>query len=147
MLNNNNRDSNETTLLSFGGDEAIGRHTLVMKYVSVWRNNNKITKLKKSNISGNYNEWIPFTDNHNNPIQIGKKKDNYKGARAVIGGSNNHLLFITYYPKNISVFDLNTFRFIKHDHLSICYNRVAYHCFVLKSESEQVVTSTNEKKK
>ncbi|ETO32823.1 WD repeat-containing protein, partial [Reticulomyxa filosa] len=104
-LVDNNKKSNEITLLSFGG---FPRHILAMKYVSVWSNECKLN-------NPSYNQWITFTDNHNNPIHIGRNEDSYEGVRAVIGGSNNHLLFITYRLQNISVFDLNTFKFIKHD--------------------------------
>ncbi|ETO10602.1 hypothetical protein RFI_26777 [Reticulomyxa filosa] len=128
-----NKNSNEITLLSFGG---FFKHTLVMKYVSVWSNNNdNDNEINKSKKSSNYNEWVPFTDNHNYPIQIGRDEDKYEGVRAVIGGSDNHLLFITYYPKNISVFDLNTFQFIKHDTVPT-YNPTWYHCF-RKKEKEK----------
>ncbi|ETO30497.1 hypothetical protein RFI_06623 [Reticulomyxa filosa] len=54
-------NKNEITLLSFGGSI---KHTLMMKHASIWDNNNKI---KKSN---NYNQWIPFTDNHNNQLSL-----------------------------------------------------------------------------
>ncbi|ETN98283.1 hypothetical protein RFI_39228 [Reticulomyxa filosa] len=82
----------------------------------------------KSNEINNYNQWIPFTDNHNHSITIGRDGNNYLGVRAVIGGINNNLLFITYQLKNVSEFDLNTFQFIKHDTLptSDC---IDYHCF------------------
>ncbi|ETO15291.1 hypothetical protein RFI_22073 [Reticulomyxa filosa] len=130
-LVNNNKHSNQITLLSFGGK---CKHTLMMKYVSVWSNISD--KLNKSNELNNYNQWIPFTDNHNRPIIIGRIEDNYYGVRAVIGGSNNHLLFITYLKNNISVFDLNIFQFIKHDTLPTS-NFINYHCFVLRSENEQ----------
>ncbi|ETO30660.1 hypothetical protein RFI_06460 [Reticulomyxa filosa] len=124
-LEDNKNDSNETTLLSFGG---YYKHTLIMKYVSVWSN-------AKSKKASNRNQWIPLTNNHKRPVQIGKdekeKKANYQGVRAVIGGSNNNLLFITYFPKNISVFDLNLFQFIKHDTLPTEIE-ILFHCFVLK---------------
>ncbi|ETN99543.1 hypothetical protein RFI_37927 [Reticulomyxa filosa] len=129
LISNNNKDSNQVTLLSFGGHR---KHTLVMKYTSVWSYISK--KLKKSN---NYNEWIPLTDNHNHPIVIGRDYDDYKGMRAVIGGSNNHLLFITYQPNNISVFDLNTFKFIKHDTLPTD-SIICFHSFISNSENRQV---------
>ncbi|ETO29612.1 hypothetical protein RFI_07506 [Reticulomyxa filosa] len=132
LVDNNNKDSNQITILSFGGD--IYKHTLVMKYISVWSNLSDISN--KSNEFNNYNQWIPFKDNHNNPIIIGRDDDNYHGMRAVIGGSNNNLLFITYHPENISVFDLNTFQFIKHDILPTDH-LILYHCFVSKSENEQ----------
>ncbi|ETO11734.1 hypothetical protein RFI_25641 [Reticulomyxa filosa] len=130
---NNNKHSNQITLLSFGGSF---KHTLVMKYASVWSNISN--KLKKSN---NCNQWVPFTDNHNNLITIGRDNDDYDdycGVRAVIGGSNNHLLFITYFPKYISVFDLNEFKFIEYDQLPITTdNYIGYHCFVSNSENGQ----------
>ncbi|ETO16012.1 hypothetical protein RFI_21348 [Reticulomyxa filosa] len=127
LADNNNKGSNEITLLSFGG---YNNHTLVMKYVSVWNN--------KSN---NYNQWVPFTDNHNHPIIIGRYQDNYTGVRALIGGSKNHLLFITYPRNNISVFDLNTFQFIQHDYLPTD-DHIQYHCFVLNSENGQGIMKT-----
>ncbi|ETO11818.1 hypothetical protein RFI_25557 [Reticulomyxa filosa] len=74
---NNNKDSNSITLLSFGGSNFRKRHTLVMEYVSVWGN--------VSNELNKYNQWVPFTDEHNLPIIIGKYEGhNYHGARAVI---------------------------------------------------------------
>ncbi|ETO08750.1 hypothetical protein RFI_28636 [Reticulomyxa filosa] len=135
--NNSNQDRNQITLLSFGG---LIKHTLVMKYVSVWSNISK--KIKKLN---NYNQWVPFTDNQNQPIIIGRDEyHNYQGVRAVIGGSNNHLLFITCYSNNISVFNLNTFQFIKHDTLPTD-DDIFYHCFVsnLENEQGQEMTKTN----
>ncbi|ETO36583.1 hypothetical protein RFI_00479 [Reticulomyxa filosa] len=124
LVNNNNKDRNQITLLSFGG---AFEHTLVMKYASVWSNISN-----KSNEFNNYNKWTKFTNNDNNPIIIGHHCD-YRGARAVIGGSNNHLLFITYYKNNISVFDLNTFQSIKHSRLST--NFIRDHCFVSNPEN------------
>ncbi|ETN97482.1 hypothetical protein RFI_40047, partial [Reticulomyxa filosa] len=83
-LVDNNKDSNQITLLSFGGPKFRNRHTL-MKYVKL----------------NNYNKWTPFTDNHNNTIIIGRNDNDYEVVRAVIGGSNNHLLFITFQFNNI----------------------------------------------
>ncbi|ETO12105.1 hypothetical protein RFI_25270 [Reticulomyxa filosa] len=115
--------SNQITLLSFGSDRnGKNKHTLVMKYVSVWNDTSN-----KSNELNNYNQWVSFTDNHNHPIIIGRDEDYYTGVRAVIGGSNNHLLFITYFIDNISIW---------------C------HCFVLNSENrqEQKMMKTNQEK-
>ncbi|ETO01317.1 hypothetical protein RFI_36124 [Reticulomyxa filosa] len=137
---NNNKDNNEITLLSFGSSSfGENKHTLVMKYVSVWSN-----KSNKSNVLKNYNQWIPFTDNQNHPIIIGRDDDNYIGMRAAIGGSKNHLLFITYWKNDISVFDLNTFQFIKH-HTLPTNNSILYHCLVSKLENGQGqgMTKTN----
>ncbi|ETO36260.1 hypothetical protein RFI_00802 [Reticulomyxa filosa] len=138
-LINNDKD-NQITLLSFGG---YCKHTLVMKYVSVWNDDNNNYNENKTNKSNNYNKWIPFTDNHNHPIIIGIERDNddYEGVRALIGGINNHLLFITYFINNISVFDLNTFQYIKHTTLPTD-NEIYYHCFVSKE-----MMKTNKKNK
>ncbi|ETO35654.1 hypothetical protein RFI_01408 [Reticulomyxa filosa] len=86
-----------------------------------------MNKSKELNKLNDYNEWSPFTDNHNDPIIIGRDENhNYEGVRTVIGGINNHLLFITYYENNISV----TFQFQK---LPVCHDiapfyKYAYVC-------------------
>ncbi|ETO24783.1 G-protein beta WD-40 repeats containing protein [Reticulomyxa filosa] len=120
----------DLTLLSFGGKN---KHTLIMKYKSVWddTNKNEIDKTKY------YNQWLPLTNDRNQPICIGREQDNYFGLRAVIGGSNNNLLFITYYPRNIDVFDMNIFRYINHDILPIedcCYIRD--HCLTMRTNEK-----------
>ncbi|ETO29886.1 hypothetical protein RFI_07236 [Reticulomyxa filosa] len=141
LVDNNNKSSNEITLLSFGGSSLTKRHTLMMKYVSVWSNISN--KLNKSN---SCNERIPFTDNDSHPIIIGRDKNhNYLGVRAVIGGSSNHLLFVTYYPNNISVFDLNTFQFIQQNTLQTSHY-INYRCFVSNSKKGQKVIKTNQGK-
>ncbi|ETO28111.1 hypothetical protein RFI_09023, partial [Reticulomyxa filosa] len=91
-LVDNNKDSNQIILLSFGG-QFSRRHTLIMKYVNVWSN--------ILNNSNNYNEWVPFTDNQNHLNITGRYQDNYYGVRTVIGRSNNNLLFIIYRNNNI----------------------------------------------
>ncbi|ETO18446.1 hypothetical protein RFI_18819, partial [Reticulomyxa filosa] len=127
------KDSNETVLLSFGG---LYKHTLMLRYVSVWGNNNGMNKTK------NCNCWLPLTDSDNNLISIGRDEDNYYGMRAVIGGRDNHLLFITYYPSNIHVFDLITFQFIKRDSFPT-NNNVHFHCLILKPENDFEITKKN----
>ncbi|ETO31966.1 hypothetical protein RFI_05151 [Reticulomyxa filosa] len=110
LVDNNSKDSNQITLLSFGGSPFTKKYTLAMKYVSVWSNISK-----KSNKLNNYNQWIPFTDNDNHSIIIGREYDDYRGG---------------------VVFDLNTFQFIKHDTLPT-NNIIFYHCFVSNSENGQ----------
>ncbi|ETO34805.1 hypothetical protein RFI_02282 [Reticulomyxa filosa] len=88
LVDNDNEDSNQIILLSFGG---YPKHTLTMKYVSIWDNMSN-----KSNDSNNFNEWI-----HQFIIER-NKYHYYGGLRAVIGGRNNNLLFITY-PNYICV--------------------------------------------
>ncbi|ETO27444.1 hypothetical protein RFI_09686 [Reticulomyxa filosa] len=133
--NKNDNTPNGITLLSFGGvDKYQPKHALVMQYKSVWDNDNAITyKSTKP-----FNEWIPLTDEHNNPIQIGIREDNYIGARSLIGGSNNHLLFITYPPKDIAVFNLNNFQCIKRSTLPI-ENWIGYHCFILGRQKNEML--------
>ncbi|ETO34966.1 Pfs, NACHT and WD domain protein, partial [Reticulomyxa filosa] len=129
MTNNNSHD---VTLLSFGG---YPKHTLMMKYVSVW---NDIENVQNEYKENNINEWMPFIDNNNELISIGRDKDDYLGLRAMISGNNNHLLFITYFPNNISVFNLNTFQYVKHSTLPTNDNdRIRYHCFVSKKPSKK----------
>ncbi|ETO34397.1 hypothetical protein RFI_02697 [Reticulomyxa filosa] len=115
------------------------KHALMMRYVSVWNNDNNDKKEDEIQINNKkqFNKWIPLVDNNDNRIFIGRDEDDHEGIRAVIGGSNNHLLFITYSPKNIDVFDLNTFQFVKHNTLPIDDNSdIKYHCFVSKRGNE-----------
>ncbi|ETO03218.1 hypothetical protein RFI_34192, partial [Reticulomyxa filosa] len=56
----------------------------------------------------------------------------YRGVRGIIGGNNNNLLFITYYPRNIEIFNLDTLQCIKKDVLPIVSgNWIRHHCFIL----------------
>ncbi|ETO32133.1 hypothetical protein RFI_04986 [Reticulomyxa filosa] len=137
LTGSNGKYSNQITLLSFGGWD---KHSLMMNYVSVW---SKISTLRKPK---NSNEWIPLVGSCIFSQIIGIGND-YGGVRAVIGGRSNHLLFITHYPNNISVFDLNTFQFIKNDTLPT-NNFITYHCFVSNSENGQgqEIMKTNEEK-
>ncbi|ETO35854.1 hypothetical protein RFI_01209, partial [Reticulomyxa filosa] len=62
-------------------------------------------------------------------------------------GSNNHLLFITYSPKHIDVFDLNKFKFVAHSTLPTD-NYIRYHCFISKAGNDLTTgTRINENKK
>ncbi|ETO35899.1 hypothetical protein RFI_01163 [Reticulomyxa filosa] len=119
ITNNNNK----ITLLSFGG---LFKHTLIMNYTSVWNNDKKNEYV---------NEWIPLKDNNNNTL-IYIDKGNYEGARAIIGGSNNYLLFITYSPQNISIFNLDTFQYIYNNTFLTEENWISYHSFISKTENK-----------
>ncbi|ETO36551.1 hypothetical protein RFI_00512 [Reticulomyxa filosa] len=77
-----------------------------MNYVSVWSDEDGLTIENTKHC----NEWIPFIGSDNGPVII--REDNCEGAHAVISGSNSNLLFITYQPNNISIFDLNTLQYI-----------------------------------
>ncbi|ETO32089.1 hypothetical protein RFI_05028 [Reticulomyxa filosa] len=135
----NSSDPNDITLLSFGG---IKKHTLAMKYVSVWddvRNEDDKTKTELSN------QWLPFTDNAGKAVSIGVFQDDHEGARALLGGSNNHLLFITYPPNNIDVFDLSIFQYINCTTLLVGCN-IMLHCFVASTESRTETSKGNNKK-
>ncbi|ETO27254.1 hypothetical protein RFI_09878 [Reticulomyxa filosa] len=138
----NQDNPNAITLLSFGGKY---KHTLVMNYVSVWTNvdsddgdedDNKEDQKKEIRPSARgKNTWLPFTDKQNRVIQIGRPEDYYDGARAVIGGSLQHLLFITYAPKHIDVFNLDTYTYVLRSTLPLGDDNtdILYHCFVCKT--------------
>jgi len=68
-----------------------------MNYQSVW--DNQAMKTHR-------NEWklAPFT--------IGEENDNLFGIRALIGGSQNQLLFVVYLYHHIQVFDLHSYQSI-----------------------------------
>ncbi|ETO20412.1 hypothetical protein RFI_16802 [Reticulomyxa filosa] len=129
----NGDDPNTITLLCFGGQyKNEKKHTFVMKYLSVWNNEEKKVESENSGI----NEWLPFIGNNNEVISIGRMQDEYCGVRGLIGGSKNHLLFITYYPSNIDVFDLNTCKYLKHDNIPVEAKWISYHCFVSKNGNQ-----------
>ncbi|ETO13846.1 hypothetical protein RFI_23523 [Reticulomyxa filosa] len=130
-VNNNNTKKDAVTLLSFGGSD---KHTLVMEYVSVWDNNENTTK--KENTKKRYNMWLPLIDNENKEITIGKADDILYGGCAIIGGSDNHLLFFTHGEKYISVFNLNTFQHVKCEILPIDYE-IKFPCFVSKTDKNK----------
>ncbi|ETO09892.1 G-protein beta WD-40 repeats containing protein [Reticulomyxa filosa] len=123
--NQDDKNANAITLLCFGGYKAKQKYALVMKYVSVWE---KVGS-KRARDS---NTWKIFKDKSDHPISIGKEAVDYKEVRAVVGGSSNHLLFITYPPKNIDVFDLNNLQFQGRCILPT-YTNIESHCLVLKS--------------
>ncbi|ETO26508.1 hypothetical protein RFI_10628 [Reticulomyxa filosa] len=56
----------------------------------------------------------------------------------LINGNKNDLLFITYYPNNISIFNLNKFQFIKYDKLPI-NNYINYHCFISNNMMKNLI--------
>ncbi|ETO06063.1 hypothetical protein RFI_31333, partial [Reticulomyxa filosa] len=104
-----------------------------MNYVSVWT--------KKEN----KNKWLPFVSKSRQSKIFAGNQDSYLGACALISGSNNNLLFITYRPKNILVFDLNKFKFINEttlpidNHSNNYANNMCYHCFILKNINEMIL--------
>ncbi|ETO13179.1 hypothetical protein RFI_24196 [Reticulomyxa filosa] len=113
-------------LLSFGGYTIENRHTLVMQYRSVWDDEEADKDMKQ------FNQWLPLVNAYNQSIILGTMRSNYDGARAVIGGSKNHLLFITHKPNDIVVIDLNTFRLIQQSKLLLNESWLYHHCFVAK---------------
>ncbi|ETO34888.1 hypothetical protein RFI_02199 [Reticulomyxa filosa] len=80
--------------------ENIMKQTFSMKYKSVW----EIDDSKSENQS--FNTWIQ----HSQDTNIGKFKDCLIGVRGLIGGINDDLLFITYFPGYIEVIDLKTMK-------------------------------------
>ncbi|ETO34878.1 hypothetical protein RFI_02209 [Reticulomyxa filosa] len=82
-------------------------------------------------------------------VTIGKLEDDLRGARAVIGGVNKNLLFITYRPSNIDVFSLETYTYLKKLQIPESYTsrQLSFHCIVLyppedDNESEPVAQNT-----
>ncbi|ETO23286.1 tetratricopeptide TPR_2 [Reticulomyxa filosa] len=122
-LENKEANDDSITLLSFSGKP---KHTLVMKYVSVWK------KEEKEEEKG-CNEWVIFTDGTNKPCHIARDKSSYEGARAVIGGKKRNLLFISYPPKNLDVFDLDMCKYVSYSTLPTDDGWIWYHCFVLRN--------------
>ncbi|ETO22179.1 hypothetical protein RFI_15021, partial [Reticulomyxa filosa] len=137
-----NENPNNITLLSFGG---LYKHTLIMKYTSVWNEKGDESENAKTKP---LNRWVPLTNSQNNLICIGTNGGDYEGVRAVIGGNANHLLFITYSPKNIDVFNLATCRYVNRCHLPIddSFN-INFHCFVSRTQNGLAMTKANENKK
>jgi len=121
---NPNSNSDDTiTLLSFGGAGfTFFYHTLMMKYKSVWN--------YEPDSKDIYNKWLPLP----NEFHFGEQHDHdLFGARAVIGGSKHHLLFITSYPCSIDIVDLRCFKYldnIKNKSLPLAEgNSMCCHCF------------------
>ncbi|ETO30840.1 hypothetical protein RFI_06276 [Reticulomyxa filosa] len=124
---NKREDSDTLTLLSFGGGSAEDgegfveskKHTMMMKYKSVWKENEKTSKHK--------NEWTTIFQN-----TVFGKEGNFVRARAVISGTHNNLLFITHKPHTINVLDLNTYKFVENVNNNILpiNSDLSCHCFV-----------------
>jgi len=156
----NSHHDPDLTLLSFGSDyRGKNKHTLVMKYKSVWNNNydkddnkneNKNTMKSEEQISSSpssssssptFNEWIPLIHPiHHSPIILGREQDNFYGVRAVIGGINHQLLFITCckdMDNNMSVFNLNACEYVTHVTFRIHSDNVRYHALVNVSNSNK----------
>ncbi|ETO27739.1 G-protein beta WD-40 repeats containing protein [Reticulomyxa filosa] len=124
----NASDTSDIFLVSFGGPSKKTKHTLIMEYMSVWENAEE-KNIKKDTIKRN--AWFLLIGANKKPVYIGRNIDDYIGVRAVIGGSNKQLLFITYPPRNISIFNLNTHQFVKHSTFPTGGdNCIRYHCFL-----------------
>ncbi|ETO14957.1 hypothetical protein RFI_22410, partial [Reticulomyxa filosa] len=125
-----NESANGVTLLSFGG---LYDHTLVMHYESVWE-------------SEACNKWVPLSDKDDKTVLIGGNRTNYSGVRALVGGSKHHLLFITYPPANIDIFDLKSLQYIKQDWLPVnSRDSINWHCLV--STTTTTTSAVEEKNK
>ncbi|ETO02114.1 hypothetical protein RFI_35322, partial [Reticulomyxa filosa] len=89
----------------------IGKYMLIMNYVSVGKKEKE--KEEKNKNKEHVNERVPFAAKSQQSKTFARNQDNLSWS------FNNHLLFITYRPKNISVFDLNKFKFLKETSLPI----------------------------
>ncbi|ETO27401.1 hypothetical protein RFI_09731 [Reticulomyxa filosa] len=130
------KEKDRVTLLSFGGGPygwSVPYHTMLMDYKSVW------SKQK----SKHKNKWVAF----GNGTFFGENYD-FGGARALVGGTDNALLFITRSPRYIEIVDLKTYKYIdnlKNNILPISKdNDVFYHCFIPLSTHHFILISENE---
>ncbi|ETO26097.1 hypothetical protein RFI_11040 [Reticulomyxa filosa] len=104
-------------LLSFGG---VYKHTMLMSYESVWKSETSTSK--------HVNEWLQVR----NGFVIEQNSDsNLAGIRGCVGGPNNLLLFVTFYPHNIAVIDMKNYQYVQvtNQRLPI-NNKLWFHCFV-----------------
>ncbi|ETO30866.1 hypothetical protein RFI_06254 [Reticulomyxa filosa] len=98
---------NEMLLLSFcGKEEANGSELWIMKYKSVWNDDDNDDKKEQTYTHQQMNEWVPLIDPQTSQrIQF---KQEYEQAEACVGGDkDNHLLFISYLT-NVDIVDLRT---------------------------------------
>ncbi|ETO14237.1 hypothetical protein RFI_23131, partial [Reticulomyxa filosa] len=129
-VTSDSKNDKEILLLSFGQSGYEKKYILAMRYISVWE------KDKNKKLKNKHNKWQFLTDNNDQAITIVGNEDNFVGARATIGGENKHLLFITYYPNNISVYNLNTWQYVKHATLPVDSILIS-HCFVSKNHKKK----------
>ncbi|ETO05677.1 hypothetical protein RFI_31719, partial [Reticulomyxa filosa] len=90
------------------------------------------------------NQWMLIANKQKKQIFIGRSEDDYLGVGAIIGGSENHLLFINYREKNIDVFNLKTLQYMNKVILPIG-SVMKYHCFIAKTEHDVTITDTNQR--
>ncbi|ETO10690.1 hypothetical protein RFI_26687, partial [Reticulomyxa filosa] len=142
QLNHSQTNPNEIHLLSFGGQNTnIMKQTFSMKYTSVWEIDDNNTQSDSKSENQSFNTWI----RHNQDTNIGNFQNNLIGVRGLIGGKNNDLLFITYFPKNIEVIDLKTMRSLNGIKNSVIPRekrkfKIQHHCFVpLTMNNEKVI--------
>ncbi|ETO14850.1 hypothetical protein RFI_22518, partial [Reticulomyxa filosa] len=125
-----NKDvSKQMRLLSFGGqNKNKSKHVLTMTYLSVWPKNSK-DKDNGNDILNN--SWTPVIHSNGKKLIIGKDTDNLRGAKGIIGGKKNNLLFVTYALTNIDVIDLNTFDCLAYKQLDYVMQKysLSYNCF------------------
>ncbi|ETO03400.1 hypothetical protein RFI_34010, partial [Reticulomyxa filosa] len=120
---------NTINLLSFGGQpEKKDKYAFKMKYQSVW---------------GNFNAKSQWEQCH---FQIGDFEDNLVGARGLIGGKDNNLLFITHFPKKIQVINLETGSILNKSTTNVLPVEtyqfgINYHCFVPLTIKNDCVTN------
>ncbi|ETO11881.1 hypothetical protein RFI_25495, partial [Reticulomyxa filosa] len=123
-------DQKDTTLWIFGGYDG---KVSIIKYASVWK--------KKAGI-----QWLSQVNSTNTkPIYIQCNQRDYCGVRAVVGGRNNNLLFVTY-SKSIDVFNMSTCKYVSKFSLPIV-DTLNYHCLVLKTAMPSTAAAERLQKK
>ncbi|ETO25017.1 hypothetical protein RFI_12127 [Reticulomyxa filosa] len=115
MKSNNEK---EIKLLSFGGEH---NHALVMHYQSVWNEETQYL-----------NKWVASPYKFNNNI------NDMLFSRALIGGKNNQLLFLIYYPNHIIAYDFKLMKTVAKGMLPTREEVTTGSCFA-KSTSDQMI--------
>ncbi|ETO11529.1 hypothetical protein RFI_25849 [Reticulomyxa filosa] len=119
------------TLLSFGGGALSVYHSLLMHYRSVWD--------ESSLAQAHVNEWVPLPNNH---VLGLKSQYNFYGTRAVVGGADNSLLFLSQSNGYVNVIDLNTFEEVPDLYkVSEPSSQVDCHGLVSLSNNEMILLS------
>ncbi|ETO29548.1 hypothetical protein RFI_07569 [Reticulomyxa filosa] len=116
------------TLFAFGGNSYNSKkETLMMKYRSVWEEEYA------------ENEWIPVEHAYKNSIRC---VGDYFSPLAVIGGTNNSLLFLIHLPNHFDVIDIKSLQTVTNLTLPFYVNGDAT-IFVKGSQEMLVFTQDN----
>ncbi|ETO16312.1 hypothetical protein RFI_21041 [Reticulomyxa filosa] len=129
-------DNKVLTVLSFGGEN---KHTLLMKYRSVW-DENEVKRVKEKEEEEEENKWIAMANTIDNGSN-GNESD-MEDARAQIGGSNNQFLFVVNNPNHISVFKWPSLEPVIREILP-ADQLIGGSCFVKTNDNQMLLFNSN----